>query len=347
MRHPKFGRKPSEKRMELIKKSPNYKNGKFQNLHDTPQLTEGHNMAGVMYKFLFKRNKRGKPVSPVATVKTDLNAIPKDLDVLVWFGHSSYFMQIEGKTFLVDPVFSGNASPLKGTNKAFAGADIYKTNDLPHIDYLMITHDHYDHLDYDTVLQLREQVDTVICGLGVGEHLEYWGFDPDKIIERDWNETIELENGFKVHTCPTRHFSGRSFSRNVTLWVSYLLETPSLKIYIGGDSGYDEHFSEIGKKFGPIDLAILDNGQYDPAWKYIHMQPAEVLKAGKDLNARRIFPVHSGKFTMANHAWDEPLKTVTELNRSSKLTLITPKIGELVELKNAQQSFTEWWKDLK
>ncbi|MGZ8538117.1 MAG: MBL fold metallo-hydrolase, partial [Flavisolibacter sp.] len=144
-----------------------------------------------------------------------------------------------------------------------------------------------------------------------------------------------------------RHFSGRGLTgRNKSLWCSFLLQSPSMKIYIGGDSGYDKHFAEIGNQFGPIDLAILENGQYDHKWKYIHMFPEELLQAAMDLKSKRVFPVHSGKFAMSNHAWDEPLIKVTELNQSAKLNLITPMIGEVVRLKDNHQKFSEWWKEL-
>lgn len=193
------------------------------------------------------------------------------------------------------------------------------------------------------MLALKGKVGKVICGLGVGAHLERWGYTPEMIIEKDWWQDVELEEGFIVHTAPARHFSGRSFSRNNTLWQSYVLETPAMKIYIGGDSGYDTHFAEIGEKFGPMDLAILENGQYDLAWKYIHMQPEEVLQAAKDLKAKRLLPVHSSKFTLGNHAWDEPLRRIKAI---ADIPLATPMIGQVVDLRDNGQVFGEWWKDL-
>ncbi|GAB3812463.1 MBL fold metallo-hydrolase [Pontibacter rugosus] len=296
-----------------------------------------------MFEFLFKKTIDRLPQDSLPSMKTDLLNLPIEQDVLVWFGHSSYFIQIDGVRILVDPVFSGNASPVPGTTKAFKGADRYTVEELPEIDYLFISHDHYDHTDHETLVKLQPKIKKVICGLGVGEHLEHWGFAPADIIEKDWNEMVSLGDGFTVYITPARHFSGRSFSRNNTLWVSYLLQTPTMKIYIGGDSGYDTHFAEIGKKFGPIDFAILENGQYDLQWRYIHMLPEEVLKAGKDLQARRVFPVHSSKFALANHAWYVPLATITKLNESAKVPLVTPMIGEPVYLKDTSQTFSQWW----
>lgn len=339
----KFGRKASGDRLKAIQRSPNFKNGKFQNIHDTPSLTEGHSIFGVLIEFIFKRSANRNPQGSIPSVKTDLLNLPLDKDILVWFGHSSYFIQLDGKRMLIDPVFSGNASPLPNSNKAFPGSDIYTVADIPPLDYLFITHDHYDHLDHETVAQLKTKVKKVICGLGVGAHLERWGFDPSIIIEKDWNERVELDKGFTINTTSARHFSGRGFIRNTTLWLSYVLQTPSMKIFIGGDSGYDTHFKEIGNTYGPFDLAILENGQYDLKWKYIHALPDEVLKAANELKAKRFFPVHSGKFAMANHPWDEPLKKITELNKSQNIPLITPMIGEVVNLKDSQQQFKQWW----
>ena len=266
--------------------------------------------------------------------------------------HSSYLIQAGGKRFLIDPVFSGNASPIPNSNRSFNGTDIYTAGDMPEIDYLLITHDHYDHLDYETVMALKDKVKTVICGLGVGAHFEYWGFDPKIIIEKDWNESIIPDKGFIIHTVPARHFSGRAFTRNNTLWLSFVLQTPDLKMYIGGDSGYDTHFSATGEKFGAFDLAILDNGQYNAAWQAIHMLPEEVLKATGELKATRLFPVHSSKFALAYHPWneprDEPLQTITKLNDENfHCSIITPKIGEVVYLNDSTQVFSQWWKGLR
>lgn len=343
VRQDKFGKAPGGARLERIRQSPNFKNGKFQNLSHTPTLAEGHNYFEVIYENYFKNKPRHYPEDLIPSVKTDLLHLPIDRDVLVWFGHSSYFMQIDGKRILVDPVFSGSASPLPGTVKAFKGTDVYDVADLPDIDYLFISHDHYDHADYQTLVALKSKTKNVICGLGVGSHFEHWGYDTSKIIERDWYEKADLDSGFTVFVEPARHFSGRAFSTNNTLWASYVLQTPGMTIYIGGDSGYDTHYAAIGKKYSPIDLAILDNGQYDEAWKYIHHLPEDVLKAAQDLKAKRIFPVHSSKFALGAHPWDEPLVKLTELNKSYNIPLVTPKIGEIVNLKDASQPFTQWW----
>ncbi len=340
----KFGKHPSGKRLELVKQSPNWKDGAFQNLSPTPALTEGVSFFKVFREFFFGKKIDVKPTKTIPSDKVDLSHLDPTKDVLVWFGHSSYFLQIDGITFLIDPVFSGTASPVSFTTNAFEGTDRYKVEDLPAIDYLLITHDHWDHLDYETVIQLKPKVNQIICSLGTGEHLEYWGFDTSKISEKDWNETIKFPKNVTIHTAPARHFSGRGFKRNQALWTSYILEVNEKRIFIGGDSGYDTHFKQIGQKYKSFDLAILENGQYNKNWKYIHMMPEEVLKAAKELNTKILFPVHSSKFALASHAWYEPLEKITSLPKDSNFILITPKIGSLVSPTDTNQVFDKWWK---
>lgn len=347
MRQAKFGKAPSGARLERIKQSPNYKDGAFVNRTFTPTLTKGYTMAGLLYNQLFKSYPRRRPVDSLPSVKTNLQTLPADSNLLVWFGHSSYYMQVNGLKILVDPVFSGNASPIPGTAKSFNGSDIFTVNDLPAIDYLFISHDHYDHLDYETIVALRTKVKKVICGLGVGEHFEYWGYPADMLIEKDWDETTELPNQVKVHTLTARHFSGRTFKRNNTLWLSYLIETPTQKFFLGGDSGFDGHFEAIGNKYGPIDLAILENGQYNEAWHAIHCLPEETLKAAKGLQAKRLMPVHSSKFMLAIHPWDEPLSELIRYNQTYKIPLVTPLIGETVNLNDSMHTYKSWWQGLK
>lgn len=344
---PKFGKLPSGKRLKKMRQSANYKNGHFQNRSDTPMFSEGVGFSTVLKEFLFDKKKRVKPLDRIPSMKTNLLNLDPAKNVLVWFGHSSYFMQVDGKKILVDPVFSGAASPVSFNIKAFKGTDIYTTDDIPEIDFLFISHDHWDHLDYETVLKLKPKIKRIICALGVGQHLEFWGFDKNSIIEQNWNEAINLGEGFVVNTVPARHFSGRGFVRNKTIWVSFILKTPTMKIFIGGDSGYDTHFADIGKKFGPFDLVILENGQYNKNWKYIHMQPHETLQAAKDLQAKRLFPVHNSKFHLATHPWDEPLKRITELNKEVTLNLATPMIGEEINLEDPSQQFSKWWEGVE
>lgn len=256
-------------------------------------------------------------------------------------------MQIDGKKILVDPVLSGYASPFSFSVKAFKGTNNYTTNDIPEIDYLFISHDHWDHLDYETILKLKSKIKKVISGLGTGAHFEHWGYQKNTIIEMDWNEQIVLDTGFVVNAVPARHFSGRGLKRNQSLWTAFILQTPTIKIFIGGDGGYDKHFSEIGKTFGPIDLAIIENGQYNKNWKHVHLMPDEIVKTVNDLNAKRLFIVHSSKFALGNHSWDEPLIRASANSKQANIHLLTPMIGEVVYLKDSTQQFTEWWKNVR
>lgn len=217
---PSFGRLPQGERLERIKRSPHYRDGQFSNLHQTPVMASDKGFFKAMFSFLFRKPEGLRPEDAVPTMKTDLHKLERDKDVLIWFGHSSYFIQIDGKRILVDPVFC-MASPVSFVNKPFKGTDIYKPEDMPDIDYLVISHDHWDHLDYRTVKSLKDRVGKVICGLGVGEHLEHWGYRKEQLVELDWQENAALDNGFTVHCLPTRHFSGRGLKANQTLWASF------------------------------------------------------------------------------------------------------------------------------
>ncbi|MEH6765803.1 MAG: MBL fold metallo-hydrolase [Aequorivita antarctica] len=346
MIYSQLGRKPSGKRLQRIQNSPNFHNGTFQNINHTPQMAEGYNFGKVMFDFFFRKPKDIKPPRSIPFVKTNLKELPLQTDLMLWFGHSSYYLQLNGKRFLIDPVFSDSASPIPRTNKPFKGSNDYDAEDLPEIDYLLISHDHYDHLDYKTIKALKPKVKQVITGLGVGEHFESWGYTSEIIQELDWNESLNLDNGILLNTTSARHFSGRGFKRNNTLWLSFILKTESHNLFLGGDSGYDTHFKEIGEKFGPFDLAILENGQYNLAWHYIHMLPEEVLQAAQDLQTKSLFPVHSSKFALALHAWDEPLNKIIELTNESKIPLLTPQIGEVIYLKDDEQHYSQWWKEI-
>ncbi len=345
MRLPKFGRIPEGERLQRILNSPNFRDRVFQNQNPTPQLAEGAGFSKMIGDRLSAKNTR--PKNKIPSQKTNLFSLNNDEDVLVWFGHSSYYFQTGGRKFLVDPVLSGHASPFSFMVKSFDGADIYSYNDIPEIDYLIITHDHWDHLDYKTIKALKLRIKKVVCPLGVGEHFERWGFEKNRIIEKDWDEKADLEQGFVVHFTPARHFAGRGFKAKRTLWASFVLESPQLRIFIGGDGGYDTHFAKIGEQFGPFDLAVLENGQYNTSWKYIHMLPEQTLQAAKDLQAKRLFPAHNSKFALAIHSWDEPLKRITELNQKEHIALVTPMIGQKVNLADFNQKFSKWWEGVE
>jgi L-ascorbate metabolism protein UlaG (beta-lactamase superfamily) len=347
MQQTKFGKLPSGERLEKIKKSPNFRDGQFHNLESTPDLTEGVTYYKVMKEFIFDKSPNVAPKDSLPAQKVDLKTLNPNEDILVWFGHSSYFIQIDGKKILVDPVFSGAASPVKFTTRSYKGSDVYTTDDFPEIDYLFISHDHWDHLDHETILKLQTKIMKIITGLGTGAHFEHWGFDLNKIVETDWNEETRLDLGFSVTTTPARHFSGRGFSRNKALWVSFMLNTPNKKLYLGGDSGYGKHFAEIGNKYGPFDFALLECGQYDKNWKYIHMMPEEVVQAAQDLKAKKLMPVHWSKFSLGAHAWKDPILRVTAEANKKQFPIVTPLIGEKVSLADSTISYSAWWENVK
>ena len=345
MNQAQFGKAPSGERLKRIEHSTNFRNGQFQNLNFTPTFAEDVSKFEMIRDGIFKISKRKAPSESLPSVKTNLFDLDPQKDLLVWFGHSSYFMQLDGKKILVDPVFSGSASSFSFMVKSFKGSDVYSPEEIPPIDYLIITHDHWDHLDYKTVVELKPKVGKIITGLGTAAHFEHWGFDPKSIVELDWNESSVLDSGFKITATPGRHFTGRTFKRNQTIWCSFVFQSPSKKIFIGGDSGYDTHFEKIGAEHGPFDLALLECGQYNKSWKYIHMMPEQTVQAAIDLKAKTMMPVHWAKFALSLHAWDEPIQRVTKEAHRLNVPIIHPMIGDLVDLSNFGTQ-TEWWKGM-
>ncbi|GHU13484.1 MBL fold metallo-hydrolase [Alphaproteobacteria bacterium] len=346
---PMFGKLPDGERLARIERSPNYKNGRFWNQREISTMTNRtdilKNRIGTAFEFLFQNKSKRYPRNKLPSIKTDLKNLDPREDVLVWFGHSSCFILLSGKRILVDPLFSEVSSPVLFFPESFEGTDLYQAEDMPEIDYLVITHDHWDHLDYETVLKLKSKVKKVVCGLGVGAHLEYWGFSKEQIIEMDWNENISSDEDFSIHCLPTHHFSGRGLVRNKSLWASFLVKTKTFSIYIGGDSGYGSHYADIGNRFGHIDLALLDSGQHDKNWKYIHMATDEVIRASRDLRAKMLMPVHICKVCLALHAWDEPLIELSHMITGENFLLLTPIIGEKIKLRIPNQATSKWWKN--
>ena len=326
---PCFGRIPRGARLEKVKKSPYYKDGEFQN-EDTTVLMTGKSSFWDMVTGRKKSKRLIPKEGEVQVIKNDLKHLPKDKDLYVWFGHSSFLLQLSGRTILVDPVFIA-FSPVRFIGKAFPGTDIYKPEDMPDtIDYLIISHDHYDHLDHKTVFAFKNRVGKVICPLGVGENFEHWGYAKEQIIELDCNE--DFTDGFIFHCLPTRHFSGRSLKRNTTQRASWLIETPLRKVFYSGDGGYGVRFKRFGQQFPDIDLAIMENGQYDVNWRNIHTMPEELGKEVSELHPNRFITVHHSKVALANHAWDEPRENERKAAEVSGIPLITCCIGEIVTL---------------
>jgi L-ascorbate metabolism protein UlaG (beta-lactamase superfamily) len=334
MQQKAFGQNPQNDRLTRIEKSPNYKKGKFHNLVDVPVMSEEATFFKLM-KLLFSKHENTVPSAPIPVFKSNLNAITTDSAEIIWFGHSSYLIKTGNRNILVDPVFSKRASPVSFTGvTSFEGTNVFSAADMPKIDILVITHDHYDHMDYKTIMQLQSKTSFYIVPLGVGQHLESWGIDTSKIKEFDWWDEMAILSGISIACTPAQHFSGRGFVRNKTLWASFVLKSQQCKIFIGGDSGYGKHFKQIGEKYGPFDIALLECGQYGKYWPYIHSMPEETVQASIDLKSKVLMPVHWGKFKLSVHPWDEPIKRVSKKAAELNVTLATPMIGEPLIIQN-------------
>lgn len=336
-----FGRNPSGARLEKIKKAPNYREGSFQNIEPTSVNPKEVSVFKILKKML-SRPDSVRPSAEIPYVQTDLKELSLKEPLVVWFGHSSYFLKVNGFNLLIDPVFSGNASPFRFFGKAFEGSDTYNAEDFPKIDLLILTHDHYDHLDWPSIKKLDQKTAKIVTSLGVGEHLEYWGVDTAKITELNWWESMKLSEEIEITATPSRHFSGRGFKRAQTLWSSFVLEIFGNRFFIGSDSGYDGSFQKIGEKFGPFDLAFLECGQYNEYWPEIHMFPEQTVMAARDLRAKVVQPVHWGKFVLSTHPWNEPVKRFIKAAEKENNNFIVPKIGEPYSLKNEFHQ-EAWW----
>ncbi len=337
---PVFGKNPSAETLGKIKAQPLYMEGAFQNESPTPTLPSDISYWTILKKMI-EGNDNGAPKKALPHVKPDF-ARSKDFKI-TWFGHSSYLIQVDDVNILVDPVFSERVSPFQfiGT-KRFEGTDFVKVDDLPNLDIVLITHDHYDHLDYHSILKLKDKTTHFVTSLGVGSHLVYWGIQEQQLIELAWNEHISPVAGISFTALPARHFSGRLFKRNQTLWSSFILKTKNQQVYLGGDSGYDRHFKNIGTMYGPFDLAILECGQYNKMWPLIHLFPEEVIEASIDLKAKQLMPVHWGKYKLALHDWDEPINRLVKAASDKEVKVLTPLLGEALYL-TQNQSTTKWW----
>lgn len=338
-----FGKPPEGAQLDVVERSAHYHDGQFHNTLPTQGFTGKKNMLAAWWEFLTATRENARPTTPLPMIKTDLAAIPLQQEVMVWLGHSSWYLQLSGKRILIDPVLSDYAAPFSFINKAFPGEYPWRAETMPEIDLLIISHDHYDHLDHATIRALMPKIKRVITLLGVGSHLRYWGMDSALITEADWQQQVTVSDDLTVHVLPARHFSGRGLKRNQTLWGSFMFVTPEKKIYYSGDSGYGPHFKAIGEQFGHVDLAIMENGQYDQDWKYIHMQPTETAQAAVDLNARAVLPGHSGRFVLAKHSWDDPWRQLTLASADKPYRLLTPVQGEPVWVANHDQQFQAWW----
>jgi L-ascorbate metabolism protein UlaG (beta-lactamase superfamily) len=340
---PGFGQSPDKERQQRLAQSPHYQDGKFVNLVETPVMLPDASYWKLLRE-QFSRGDNRVPVRPLPALKRDLSqASPGQELSLTWFGHSTILVQLAGKNILIDPIFSQRASPFQFVGpKNFPGTDVYTAADFPAIDFLLISHDHFDHLDHHTIVELAPRVGLFYVPLGVGAHLEKWGVARHKIRELDWWQEVQLAPGLLLAATPARHFSGRGLSRNETLWASYVLKSNSQAVYLSGDSGYGPHFKAIGEKYGPFDVTLMECGQYNGYWPNIHMMPEETALAHLDLKGKVLIPIHWGKFKLALHAWTEPVERLTVKTRELGIKTIMPLLGEQI-LPTSHPAPVPWW----
>ena len=344
---PEFGGSPSNLDKEEYQKTGHYNDGVFVNIQETTM-----DMGWDSIKSLLSETIEGGPNKRPDFDIPVLRVTPSDLEQysatrLIWFGHSAFLLQMDGKNILLDPMLGDVPSPhpLLGTDR-FSKELPIEIADLPEIDAIIISHDHYDHLDYGSIEQLKSKTKMFFVPLGVGAHFKSWGIDAKQIVEMDWWQSNSLD-GLTISFTPSRHFSGRGiFDRNTTLWGSWIIKGKSDNIYFSGDGGYGPHFKEIGEKFGPFDLALMECGQYNPKWGQIHMMPEQTAQAGKDVQAKTIMPMHWGAFTLALHTWTDPVERVLRKSEALNLPVITPKIGEEIYVTQDGSRYHEtWWEN--
>lgn len=342
-----FGGKPSKEKLAVYATATNYnlKKKQFENLIPTTMDLSFKSMIGSLMEFI-KGNPNGRPSQDLPLIKIDsLQVVDnKNKTRLIWFGHSAFLLQLEGKTFLLDPMLGDVPAPhpLLG-GKRYTKELPIEIEQLPTIDAIIISHDHYDHLDYGSIEKLKAITKAFYVPLGVGSHLEAWGIAPELIHEMNWWHETQLGEIDLAFT-PSRHFSGRGLTdRSATLWGSWVIIGKEDTLYFSGDSGYGPHFKEIGEKYGPFDFAMMECGQYNEKWAQIHMMPEETAKAGVEIQAKTIMPIHWGAFTLALHDWNDPVKRVNSAAAKLNLPIITPKIGESIWLENLKTSDSSWW----
>ncbi|WP_434036085.1 MBL fold metallo-hydrolase [Formosa sp. 4Alg 33] len=342
---PQFGDSPTAIQEQKFALTNHYKDGKFINIGEV-DMQMGIQDIGKSLIGYFRPTKGVTPESPIS-VETIL---PSDLmdysgeTRLFWFGHSTFLLQIQSKNILIDPMFGDVPAPhpMLGS-KRFSNHLPIRIDDLPPIDAVLISHDHYDHLDYKSISKLKHKVKSFYTPLGVGAHLKSWGVSKDNIYELDWWEEIMFTD-LKFVCTPAQHFSGRGISdKGKTLWSSWIITSKNENIFFSGDSGYGSHFKTIGEKYGPFDFAMIECGQYNTLWHEIHMYPEETAQAAIDVKAKQMMPIHWGAFKLAMHEWNEPVERLLKASEIQNINVIVPKIGEEIKIGKTITSTEAWW----
>lgn len=341
-----LGSSPDKRQREHFAGLRNYRQGKFANAdaeETTVDLSEGLSM---LKDSLFAGDVERNPLGKLPVAEVDWARIESAQDSLTWFGHSTFLLSIDGHKLFIDPMLGNRASPLSFVGSARYSKDwLLAVDRLPQIDAVLLTHDHYDHLDYGSIRALESKVGHFFVPLGVGVHLSRWGIDSARITELGWWEEVPF-HGLTLALTPSRHFSGRGlFNRNSTLWGGWVVIGERTRFYTSGDGGYGSHFKEIGEAYGPFDLTLIEGGQYDTRWETSHMTPEQSVQAHLDVRGDKMMLVHWAAFTLAFHSWTDPIERASTEAVRQGVELVTPQIGETLFLE-ALDSYApvRWWK---
>ncbi|MBD2722511.1 MBL fold metallo-hydrolase [Hymenobacter armeniacus] len=344
---PQLGGTPTRLEKQAFAKSGHYdeKKGEFVNLIPTREMTGG-SMPSVLWKFLFHKSPQAAPPGPLPMRPLDSLAIVRktpDVVRITWFGHSASLLEIAGQNILLDPMLSVEMGPVSwATPNRYNRELVITPEKLPYIAAVLISHDHYDHLDFRTIEKIKDKVGQFYVPLGIGAHLRAWGVPRERITEMNWGDQATLP-GLLLHCTPSRHFSGRGLTnRNSTMWCSWVVQAPTKRVFYTGDGGYGPHFAAIGQQYGPFDLAVVECGQYNESWADIHMKPEQSVQAARDVRAAVMLPVHWGAFTESLHAWNEPVTRATAEAARLGQVITTPHLGEPVTL-GAALPQQRWW----
>jgi len=328
-----------------IQKSPQYRDGKFRDAVEwkQPTFTE---YVGVMWEFLFGGEQR-TPNRALPRQNIDMERFQdasKNQLTVFWAGHSSLFINIDGYKILTDPVFEKKVSILGPAR--FNGDAPLDVNKIPLVDVVIVSHNHYDHLNKYSIQLLNGKTKKFIVPLAVGAQLRQWGVPANKITELDWWEELKVTDELTITATPSQHFSGRGLTdRDKTLWASWVIKAPRHKVFFSGDSGYFEGFKKIGGKYGPFDMTFIECGAYNEKWRHIHMYPEETVQACLDLKGKLLQPIHWGTFNLSMHSWYEPMERVSKAAEAAGVKIATPVVGGITEYdKNIPTE--KWWKQM-
>ena len=324
--------------------SSQYQAGQFSNVVALPQRSTWEGVR-LWWDFLFAKPDGTVPDRAIPVQAMSREGLMAASDNSVWrLGHSSLLFKLQGKFWLTDPVFSERASPVQWFGPKRWHAPPITLDALPPIEAVILSHDHYDHLDHDAILALQEKVSHFITPLGVGARLVAWGVPRHKVRELDWWQQARV-GGIEFIATPAQHFSGRGLGDgNQTLWASWVIRGEGANLFFSGDSGYFDGFKEIGKRFGPFDVTFLETGAYDKRWEYVHMLPAQTAQAFHDLRGQWLYPIHNGTFDLAMHGWDDPLEQIIRLAAEQQIPLTTPVMGEPLNMLTPHEG-SAWWRD--